>query len=369
MRSLASTVLTAALALAACGASSDPAQAPPRSEVDRFLDSVWPDGAGGTVLAAQGGRAVTCRAFGMADRESGTAARCDTVYDIGSITKQFTAAAVVALQAQGKLRVTDPVSRYVGPVPPDKRAITVHQLLTHTSGLVESLGDDDEPLSRDGMIAGALKSRLLSRPGTQYAYSNVGYSLLAAVVERASGVGYEQFLRTTLFGPAGMTSTGYVLPHWDRDRIAVEYDEDGRAQGRPTDHPWAPDGPYWNLRGNGGLLSTAGDMLRWHNALRGTKVLPAGARDALFTPYVAEDGTGQTRYGYGWVIGAPGIPGRIAWHDGGNGLSYAVHIRSLDDGAMVFWVSNHAGRDGEWNLEDLSPDLTEGLLSRARAAD
>ena len=136
-------------------------------------------------------------------------------------------------------------------------------MLTHTSGLVDVLGGDYERQTRGSMLAGALESELQARPGAEYAYSNVGYSVLAAIVEKASGIGYEEFLAKHLFAPAGMTQTGYVLPDWEPGQVAVEYDRQGRPHGRPLDHPWASDGPYWNLRGNGGLLSTARDMFRW----------------------------------------------------------------------------------------------------------
>ena len=119
----------------------------------------------------------------------------------------------------GELRVSDPITKYVARVPADKQGITLHHLLTHSSGLVASLGGDYEPLTRDGMLATALETQLQSQPGTTYRYSNVGYSVLAAIVEDVSGMGYEQFLARHLFEPAGMTQTGYVLPDWENDRV------------------------------------------------------------------------------------------------------------------------------------------------------
>jgi CubicO group peptidase (beta-lactamase class C family) len=216
------------------------------------------------------------------------------------------------------------------------------------------------------MTAGALTSRLISRPGAEFHYSNVGYSLLAAIVEKASGLGgYEQFLATHLFGAAGMTSTGYVLPQWDRNEVAVEYDADDSSQGRPHDHPWAADGPHWNLRGNGGILSTARDMFRWHRALADDTILPRAAQEKLFTPYIRQpDSNGH--YGYGWDI-RDTEHGRLAWHDGGNSWSLAIYARSLSDGAMAFWVSNHAVQHGKWNFDEFASALTEGILDRARA--
>ncbi|NGO73912.1 serine hydrolase domain-containing protein, partial [Streptomyces boncukensis] len=355
---------------AAPGAGSGPVDRSIARYLARTLPA-GPGGPGGTVVAARGGDLVHCAGFGLADRAAGTPADCDTVYDVMSVTKQFTAAAVLKLETQGRLRVTDRIGRFLGPVPRDKRRITLHQLLTHTAGLTEGLGDDYDPVSRGELVDGVLKSRLRSAPGTEFHYSNAGYSLLAAVIEKASGRSYERYLSANLFAPAGMTRTGYVLPDFDRDRgrdrIAVEYDGDGRARGRPLDHPWAADGPYWNLRGNGGMLSTGRDMFRWHRALSGALVLPPRAKRKLFRPYVGIPG-GQERYGYGWGFLCTG-DGRIAWHNGGNDWSFASFARTLRDGTMVYWTTNQAYQRGKWNLEEREFELLRGIADRARDDD
>jgi len=361
--------VVAATALAACGGGAEDSREPGDDPVDeslrRFLDDTLPDGASGTLVAARDGEMAHCQGFGMADREAGVGASCDTVYDIQSITKQFTAAAILKLEMQGRLRTSDPIGRYVGPVPEDKRAITLHQLLTHTSGLTEALGDDYDVLSREQMLAEALSSRLRTTPGREFHYSNVGYGILAAIIERVSGLGYEQFLATHLLRPAGMTETGYVLPAWRRRLVAVEYDGRGRSRGRPFDHPWAADGPYWNLRGNGGLLSTARDMVRWHRALEGDAILSRRAKRKLFRPRVpiAVEGYEGFRAAYGWAVSRT-ASGRIATHSGGNGWSYGVVARFLDEGVMVFWISNRAARAGRWDLQTLARKLTLGISAR-----
>ena len=339
-----------------------PQRQPAPDPVGDYLAGALPDGFSGTVLAGRDGDVTYCEGFGLADRDAGTAATCDTVYDVMSITKQFTAAAVLKLETMGKLRVSDPVGAHLGPVPADKQAITLHHLLSHTSGLVEGLGDDYDAVSRDDMLAAALASPLESAPGAEFHYSNVGYSLLAAVVEQASGLGYEQFLARHLFGPAGMRDTGYVLPRWSPERVAVEYDEAGVSQGRPYDHPWAADGPHWNLRGNGGMLSTARDMFRWHQALADDTILSASARKELFTPRVRIPEL-DVRYAYGWAI-LEGVDGDVAWHNGGNDWSLANFARQLPGGAATYWVSNQAHTE-DWSLEDDELELTTEILERA----
>ncbi|TKK91531.1 beta-lactamase family protein [Herbidospora galbida] len=341
--------------------------APVHPRIESFLDRTMPRGPGGTVAVARDGELVHCAGFGPADREAGIPAGCDTAYDIMSITKQFTAAAIMKLQMTGRLRTSDRISVHLGPVPADKRLITVRHLLTHTSGLSD-LGDDYDPVSRDAMTRRALASPLRSKPGAEFHYSNVGYSLLAAVIERVSGMSYERFLAEHLFAPAGMTHTGYVLPRWARGQIAVEYDETGKRRGRPTEHPWAADGPYWYLRGNGGMLSTARDLYRWHRALEGDTVLSRRAKAEMFGAQVVVDRKAKLYYGYGWGVFPRTDHGRVVEHDGGNDWSYGDLARFLDKGVMVFWISNHAYRAGKWNLEELNGTLTLGLLRASMAS-
>ncbi|WP_372339569.1 serine hydrolase domain-containing protein [Nocardiopsis sp. CC223A] len=298
-----------------------------RSPEERLADLV-PEGPEVSVVAADGDPLV---AVGM-----------DTARDVCSVTKQFTAAGVMRLEMDGELSVEDPVDAFLPGAP---EGVTLHRLLTHTGGLPDALGDDYEPLGREEFVAAAAAAE----PVRGYLYSNVGYGLLAAVIEVVAG-SYEGFLAETLFGPAGMTRTGYVLPEWDDAGVAVEYDAQGVSVGRPYERPWADDGPYWNLRGNGGMLSTARDMLAWHRALDGGAVLSERALERMFTPHVAEDTQGTSHYGYGWVILE--AEGRtVAWHNGGNGAAYAEMLH-VPGGPMAFWATGAVARDGEWDLED-----------------
>jgi CubicO group peptidase (beta-lactamase class C family) len=367
VRTLSVTLVLAVVGIAGCGDGDEGALSERPADVtdpsvEQVIDPLLPPGASGTLLAARDDEMIHCAGFGLADHEAEIPATCDTAYDVMSMTKQFTAAAILKLEMLGKLRVADPISEYLGPVPSDKREITVHQLLTHTSGLKEALGGDYEPLARNEMIAGALSSKLESSPGEEHHYSNLGYSLLAAIIEEASGKGYEEFLSDELFEPAGMTATGYVLPDWPSDQVAVEYDERGEAQGKPFDHPWAEDGPHWNLRGNGGLLSTARDMYRWHVAMAGDEVLDGRAKNKLFRRYVLEEKGGDSYYGYGWALIREDGYGDVAFHDGGNGWSFGVLTKLLDEGVTVFWITNRF-RDEQagWNLARLGSDLTRGV--------
>ncbi len=355
--------LVGLLAASVVGCSASDTEPPDvRDSSAPFVIEQWPAGASGSLVAARGDEQVTCQGRGLADRARDIEADCDTAYDVMSMTKQFTAAAILKLRQQDRLSVSDRIGAHVDGVPADKRGITVEQLLTHTSGLVDTLGGDYEPLDRADFVAAALRSELQSPPGSTHLYSNVGYSLLAVIIEEVSGMSYERYLADHLFGPAGMHDTGYVLPQWENDQLAVEYDRRGVAQGRPTDHPWAADGPYWNLRGNGGLISTAHDLFRWHLALAGHTVLDADAKRQLFRARVPEEPGGDAFASFGWVVlEAKGE--QIAWHNGGNGWSYGEIARTPDGSAMVFWVTNQV-RSDTYNLEAVGAEITESVLRR-----
>jgi CubicO group peptidase (beta-lactamase class C family) len=318
---------------------ADAVQGPLGTSLDRYLSALVPFGFSGSALVAKDGQIVLNKGYGLADRAHGRPYTARTVFDIASISKQFTATAILKLEEEGRLKVEDLLSKYLGPLPGQKAKITLHMLLTHTAGLPEFLGDEYEPVSRDELVRRALDTNLIAEPGTKFHYSNAGYSLLAAVVEIASKEPYEQYLRERVWEPAGLRHTGFHIP--DRDRIAHGYTPDG-DWGTPLDHPWAPDGPYWILRGNGGVLSTTSDLYRWHLALAGDTVLPQQEREKLITPYVSEGKGVQASYGYGWGIGKSPKGGREISHVGGNLVFDSDVRRYLDEGAVIIVSSNSA---------------------------
>lgn len=327
------------------------------ARVDGYVSRLVPFGFSGILVVAKNDEMIVLKGYGVADRERHRPVTPDTVFPVGSITKQFTAAAVLTLEAKGKLSVTDPLSKYIPGDPPDKAGITLHHLLTHTAGLDSDYGTSDfEPVSRDEIIRRVFAAPLRSEPGKRYQYSNAGYSLLAAVIELVCGQSYETYLNENLFRSAGMTKTGYRMPNWPPDTIAQGY-RGGARWGTILEKPWAADGPYWNLRGNGGIHSTAGDMFLWHRALEGDAILPAAERVKLFKPYVPEPG-GDTHYGYGWSIRKSRRGTRVVEHNGGDGIYFADYRRYPDDGLMYFVASNVA----EFSAITLSPRIESILL-------
>lgn len=320
------------LSLAAEPSAAKRSDAELRQELDRLMTRLEAFGFSGSLLVARDGRIVLEKGYGFADREKRIPFTADTVTCIGSITKQFTAAAILKLEMEGKLKVTDPISRYFEGVPEDKSGITLHHLLTHSAGLLDLLGDDYNEMPRDRLVREALASKLLWPPGTQYRYSNLGYSLLAVVVEKVSGQPYEAFLQERLLKPAGLTMTGYRGPKWDQATLARGYSRQG-DWGTMLDHPWAPDGPWWNLRGNGGILSTVGDLYKWHRALEGEAILSKEAKAKYQAPHVSEGG--GTYYGYGWSIAKTSRGTTLVSHDGSNGIFTADFRRYVDDGVVI----------------------------------
>jgi CubicO group peptidase (beta-lactamase class C family) len=327
--------------------------------LDEHMKRLVPFGYSGSLLVAKNGDVVLANGYGLADRENGVAVTPETVFDIGSITKQFTAAAILRLEMEGKVSVNDPVSRWFPGVPADKQSMTLHHLLTHSSGLQDVFGGDYEVAERDSLAGVILASQLQWAPGTRYDYSNSGYSLLAMVVEKASGMPYEQYLREKMWAPAGMTRTGYRGVQWRTGELAVGY-RAGQRWGTPTDKLWAADGPYWNLRGNGGVLSTVTDLFRWHRALEGEAILSAEAKRKMWTPHVPEDEEGSSHYGYGWAI-APTVRGtKLISHNGGNTVFFADFRRYVDEGVVVLVMSNSAEAPGINTLQAVARTIFGG---------
>ena len=309
------------------------------AKLDRYLTD---SGYVGSALVSKGGVIVLMKGYGLSDRENGVPWDTDSVLSIGSITKQFTAAAILKLETEGKLTVQDPVGKFFKTAPPDKRGITLHQLLTHTSGLDSDFAGDYDQVGRDAYVGLIFASKLRSEPGAAHFYSNAGYSLLAAVVEIASGQSYETYLREHLFLPGGMKDTGYRAPQWYRRRVPVGY-KDGKRWGTMLEKAWAPDGPYWALRGNGGIETTLADLWTWNGVLNGAGgILPESARTKLFTPYVKEPRGGGS-YGYGWSVSSSPWNTKLVEHDGGNGVFSADFKRYVDDGIVVITASNDSG--------------------------
>ncbi len=335
--------LGACVAVLVCGAQTSGFE--PRcpdgafvAETRSYLDRLERLGLAGVVVIADRGEPILAQGYGLADRENGVRWSPGTVSTVGSITKQFTAAAILVLEQEGRLSVQESITKYFEDVPADKRSITLHHLLTHSSGIVD-LADygDWDPITRAEFVRRSMDQALEFAPGERYAYSNAGYSLLGAIIEQLTGDSYERFVRDRLFEPNGMYETGYVLPVWGEGRMAQGYTADetwGTVLGRPL----GDDGPYWVLRANGGIHTTAYDMLRWTQALMDGRVLSRKSLLKLWTPHVRE--YYDFHYGYGWSITTYADDVKIVTHNGGNGIFFADLAIVPETGFVVFLMAN-----------------------------
>jgi CubicO group peptidase (beta-lactamase class C family) len=277
-------------------------QADPKFNFDDWREEAKQSGFTGNVMVAYKNKIILEEGFGLQDRENDIQFSPDAAFDIMSITKQFTAAGIMKLEEMGRLELTDTLSMYFEDVPNDKKAITLHQLLTHTAGFRSTYKLDYKVVSKADLLNGAFSKSLKFKPGSRYDYSNVGYSLLAIIIEKASGIPYEHFLHQQFFEPLGMTDTGYRIPKWENERLIVGYKDmipyvgpflhyalplvfQKQRWGNSLEQEWAEDGPWWNLRGNGGMISTMQDMFTWHKALQTEQVLTRASIDKMYTPY------------------------------------------------------------------------------------
>jgi CubicO group peptidase (beta-lactamase class C family) len=258
---------------------------PRAAGADSALRALVPQGFSGVVLVASKGEIILRNGYGLAERERKTPFAPATVVQIGSNTKDFTAVAILQLQEKGKLSVHDSLATFFPNAPADKRGITIAQLLAHRSGLEPNLpGGDFRPLSRDEFLAAAFASKLIYAPGQGQHYSNLGFSVLAAIIEVLTGDSYGTYCQKNIWNPVGLQWTGLLLPHYDTLLLAHGY-EGAADQGTMLDRPHADNGPYWNLRGNGGFLSTVSEMYRFYDALFNTTLLlQPRERDERFPP-------------------------------------------------------------------------------------
>lgn len=308
------------------------------AEADAYLKRLEPFGFSGAVLVMDKGKVVLERGYGLADRARGIPVTPDTLFDIGSIVKTFTATAILQYVEAGKISLDDTLPKFFPNVPADKQKITLRQLLTHTAGLPLYTGGDYELIPRERMVEMAFTDKLRFEPGSQWGYCNSCYSLLAAMLEDLSGKPYEQHIHEKLLVPAGMQKTGYVIPNFLDRTIAHGYGDDAH-DGSPLQKAWYGDGPSWSLRGNGGFLASVRELGLWGRALSGTKVASERVK-AWHAERGLDLGEGATM-GLGWFV-EPSPQGRILSHSGGNGWFANNLRRYVDRDTVIVFSTNNA---------------------------
>jgi CubicO group peptidase (beta-lactamase class C family) len=342
MKRSCTLLLSLCLTLAGCSTLTPTPAHPSRSTIDTYLRRLAALGFSGQVLVAEGDQLVLSASYGYANRET---RRHLSPYDpmaIASLSKQFTAAAVLRLVDQGKLGLNDNIERHLPKVPADKVGITIHDLLTHTSGFRRDAIRREEITDRSALLDLIYVKPLRAGSEEAYQYSNSGYQLLAALVEEVSGTSFDDFVTTQLFEPAGLDRTG-LIHSADGTPAPVRAYNEWMDVGTWTD--WTKG---WKHRGSGGQVSTATDLFGWWRALKTGNVLSDSLVAQMFTPHVE---TGEsTFYGYGWELRTDSVKGDMVLHGGDNlGFHSELRWRANGDHLVIILTNlNLYDESGGW---------------------
>ena len=322
------------------------------AEFDDLLDKlVEQDLFTGSVLLAYQGNVLISQGYGLADREQNIPNTAQTRYRIASMTKQFTAMAILILASHGKLDVQDPICKYLDDCPPTWETITIHHLLTHTSGLIDCItipgyqGLVSTPTAPLQIISLVKDSPLDFQPGEKFSYNQTGYILLGIIIERVSGQSYENFLQQSIFTPVGMQDSGF---DHNAQGVAVGY-----AQMSSSSPASFVDLTF--ISSTGALYSTVEDLYRWSQALSTEKLVPQAYLDKMFTPYVVNQDDGS-EYGYGTMI-STSHDRPINGHYGGISGFRSVFARYPDDQITFIILSNWEGQNVDFFLSWLGDKI------------
>ncbi len=304
----------------------------------------------GSILVGHNNEIIFVKGYGKCNYASKD---CDplTLYELASLSKNFTAAAILHLQQNKKLKISDGVTSFFENISQDKNSITLHHLLTHTAGLSKEIGVPyTSRIERKSYVRKMLQEPLVAAHGTQHGYSNVGYALLAAVVEQVTDGTFQKYLKQNIFTSAGMNDTGFI---GDRELIKSNH-----VSKRLTDDSkeWtAADWHYygWGYKGMGGVVSTVLDLWCWSQVLRGDTILNEEMKKILFTPLLEDEACG-------WSIKSTSRKTRRAEHSGGV-AGYGTHMAHfLDENSVIVVLSND-----EMKAQKISQRLEDVLFNYA----
>lgn len=298
-------------------AKSDP-EADRARAIDRLMSAYQGNVPGASVLVIRNGDTVFRHSYGMADLEHHVAATPATNYRLASVTKQFTAAAILILAQEKRLSLDDRLGKWLPSLPAATAPITLRQVLTHTSGIIdyeEVMAAETSRQLHDSDVLHLLEAqnRTYFEPGSQYRYSDSGYSLLSLVVARASALGFASFLRTRIFLPLGMTNTvAYEEGVSTVANRAYGYSQAAAREGASPGSSWTRTDQSLTsaVLGDGGIYSSIDDLAKWDGALYGTGPLSADYPRIAFAPAAQTDDP-NVAYGLGWRI-----TGESVWHSG-----------------------------------------------------
>ncbi len=314
------------------------------SQIDRLLTTrMKQKGFSGSVLIARDNRVILSKGYSMTSWSRKQANTPHTRFYLGSTTKQFTAMAILILQQQGKLNVHDSICMYISPCPQTWQPVTIHEILTHTSGISGAITDSSlSQASPKAWVSSLRAFALTSNPGSQFSYCNVCYQLLGYVVERASGKSYSDFLQQAIFDPLQMKNTGFNPHYASTPDHADGYDAWQDANDLSA---WNLSPEWTFLFGAGLLYSTVEDMYLWDQVLMHPTFVSQKTLSEAFTPYTASQYAGS-KYGYGWFLAQSPVPGhRLIWHDGKIPGFRTYNAFYPQDGVTLVVLSNLAALD------------------------
>ena len=328
------------------------------TDIDQIvLGEIDLQGPGVAVAVVKDGMPIHIQGYGMANLEWECPIRPDTVFRLASITKQFTATAIMLLEQEGKLRLDDPITRYLPGYPTYERNITITHLLNHTSGIKSYTGLENfirdiaqKAMSSSDLLAYFKDLPLEFEPGTRFLYNNSGYHLLGIIIENIAGMSYEQFIQQRIFQPLQMNCSYYMHNETIIPRRADGYEK--TAEGYRHAFYLNMEIPY----AGGSLGSTVEDLVRWDAALREERLIDAATQERMYTPVQLANGQTEA-YGYGFRI-AEYEGHRLIGHGGGIPGFHTFIARFIDDQAMIAVLANAP----EINVEKITRKIARSLF-------
>ncbi|MEP6793270.1 MAG: serine hydrolase [Saprospiraceae bacterium] len=337
--------------------------------IDKYLTQLAAEkNFSGALLIIKGGKKIFSKGYGWANKENKIPFTPSTLASMGSITKAFTAAAIMKLTEQGKLSVNDPLEKFFPNIPADKANITIHQLLTHSSGFHEFLkedGGDYEKIETDAFLKRAFSEPLSFKPGEKAVYTNVGMSILGIIIEQVSGMSYEMYLKQDLFEPNNIHDIGYHTSDPQNDSIAHGY-QNGKDWGTIPQHITAVGNQtYWNLKANGGLEASLNDIFIWANSITYHTTLNDTTIQKMFTPQILEDGyEGQSSFGYGCNISKSRRGTKMIDNGGSNGIYFARLIRLPEEETVFYMITNESSMNTNMVLPNVTQLYFKGVIEQ-----
>lgn len=316
-------------------------------------------GFNGNVLVGIHGHAIYKNSFGYSDLRTKEPLNIKSVFQIASVTKQFTAIAIMMLQEEGKLSYTDTIQKFIPDFP--YKNITIKQLLSHRSGLPNYMyftgrywKKKREYLTNEQVLDLMIKHKPYPdfQPDRRYKYSNTGYAMLALIVERLSGLPFDEYMEQKIFKPLGMTSTFVYNP---RNQKTIEYETKGYNKNRRKSYTDFLDG----VTGDKGIYSTVEDMFLWDQALYSEQLVKQSTLDEAFTP-VSYDYKRDNNYGYGFRIDTLSDGSKIVYHGGWWRGYNSLFVRRLDDHTTIIILCNKVN----WSFGEI-----EDLMNIIDSAD